>query len=494
MSWLTLNLVTMMYLVASVCFIQALKGLSSPASARIGNAFGMSGMAIAAVTTIALILKLRADAMAAGAAGQGGAGLALVALGVVAGGGIGATLARRVEMTKMPELVAAMHSLIGLAAVCIAVAAVSEPQAFGIAAVGQALPLGNRIELFIGTFVGAITFSGSVIAFGKLAGKYRFRLFQGAPVVFSGQHMLNLALAVLMVGLGLVFVLAPGTQPAWPPFLLMTAIAFLLGVLIIIPIGGADMPVVVSMLNSYSGWAAAGIGFSLNNAMLIIAGSLVGSSGAILSYIMCKAMNRSFFNVILGGFGGEGASGGGGGGGGETPARPVKSGSADDASFIMANAETVIIVPGYGLAVARAQHALKELVEKLTHKGVVVKYAIHPVAGRMPGHMNVLLAEAEVPYDQVFEMEDINGEFGQTDVVLVLGANDVVNPAARDPKSPIAGMPILEAYKAKSIIVNKRSMASGYAGLDNDLFYQPNTMMVFGDAKKVIEEMVKAVE
>jgi NAD(P) transhydrogenase subunit beta len=492
MSWLTLNLVTMMYLVASVCFIQALKGLSSPASARMGNAFGMSGMAIAAVTTIALILKLRADAMAAGASGHGGAGLALVALGVVAGGGIGATLARRVEMTKMPELVAAMHSLIGLAAVCIAVAAVSEPQAFGIAAAGQALPLGNRIELFIGTFVGAITFSGSVIAFGKLAGKYKFRLFQGAPVVFSGQHMLNLALAVFMVGLGLVFVFSPGTEPAWPPFLLMTAIAFLLGVLIIIPIGGADMPVVVSMLNSYSGWAAAGIGFSLNNAMLIIAGSLVGSSGAILSYIMCKAMNRSFFNVILGGFGGEGA--GGGGGGGPAPARPVKSGSADDASFIMANAETVTIVPGYGLAVARAQHALKELVEKLTHKGVIVKYAIHPVAGRMPGHMNVLLAEAEVPYDQVFEMEDINGEFGQTDVVLVLGANDVVNPAAKDPKSPIAGMPILEAYKAKSIIVNKRSMASGYAGLDNDLFYQPNTMMVFGDAKKVIEEMVKAVE
>jgi NAD(P) transhydrogenase subunit beta len=495
MNFVSMNLVTMMYLLASVCFIQALKGLSSPSNARMGNAFGMSGMAIAAVTTVALILKLRAEALAAAAAGggtAGGAGLALVALGVVAGGGIGATLARRVEMTKMPELVAAMHSLIGLAAVCIAVAAVSEPHAFGIAAAGQALPMGNRIELFIGTFVGAITFSGSVIAFGKLAGKYKFRLFQGAPVVFGGQHMLNLALAVVMVGLGLVFVFDAGAEPAWTPFLIMTAIAFLLGVLIIIPIGGADMPVVVSMLNSYSGWAAAGIGFSLNNSMLIIAGSLVGSSGAILSYIMCKAMNRSFFNVILGGFGGDSASGGGGGG--SAPARPVKSGSADDAAFIMANAETVIIVPGYGLAVARAQHALKELVEKLTHKGVIVKYAIHPVAGRMPGHMNVLLAEAEVPYDQVFEMEDINGEFGQTDVVLVLGANDVVNPAAKDPKSPIAGMPILEAYKAKSIIVNKRSMASGYAGLDNELFYQPNTMMVFGDAKKVIEEMVKAVE
>ncbi|KQX00352.1 NAD synthetase [Massilia sp. Root418] len=490
MSFISMNLVTMMYLIASVCFIQALKGLSSPASARKGNAFGMTGMAIAAVTTLALILKLRADAASAGAGN--GLGLGLVALGVVVGGGIGAYLAKTVEMTKMPELVAAMHSLIGLAAVCIAVAAVSEPHAFNIAQVGEALPRGNRIELFIGTFVGAITFSGSVIAFGKLAGKYKFRLFQGAPVVFAGQHMLNLVLAVVMVGLGLAFVFAGGVEPAWTPFIIMTAIAFVLGVLIIIPIGGADMPVVVSMLNSYSGWAAAGIGFSLNNAMLIIAGSLVGSSGAILSYIMCKAMNRSFFNVILGGFGGDAAAASSGGG--AQPARPVKSGSADDAAFIMANAETVIIVPGYGLAVARAQHSLKELVEKLTHKGVTVKYAIHPVAGRMPGHMNVLLAEAEVPYDQVFEMEDINGEFGQTDVVLVLGANDVVNPAAKDPKSPIAGMPILEAYKAKSIIVNKRSMASGYAGLDNDLFYQANTMMVFGDAKKVIEDMVKAVE
>ncbi|MRV75429.1 NAD synthetase [Duganella sp. FT92W] len=488
MSFISWNLVTLLYLVASVCFIQALKGLSSPASARQGNAFGMVGMAIAVVTTLALILKLQAEAQAS----TGGMGFGLVALGVLVGGGIGATLAKKVEMTKMPELVAAMHSLIGLAAVCIAVAAVSEPQAFGIAGIGEALPMGNRIELFIGTFVGAITFSGSVIAFGKLAGKYKFRLFQGAPVVFSGQHMLNLVLATVMVGLGLVFVFAGGTEPAWTPFLIMTAIAFVLGVLIIIPIGGADMPVVVSMLNSYSGWAAAGIGFSLNNSMLIIAGSLVGSSGAILSYIMCKAMNRSFFNVILGGFGGDAAAATASGG--AQAARPVKSGSADDASFIMANAESVIIVPGYGLAVARAQHSLKELVEKLTHKGVNVRYAIHPVAGRMPGHMNVLLAEAEVPYDQVFEMEDINGEFGQTDVVLVLGANDVVNPAAKDPKSPIAGMPILEAYKAKSIIVNKRSMASGYAGLDNDLFYQANTMMVFGDAKKVIEDMVKAVD
>jgi H+-translocating NAD(P) transhydrogenase subunit beta len=484
MDFLSINVVALLYLVASVCFIQALKGLSSPSSARAGNAFGMSGMAIAAVTTLALILKLKGSA-------PSGGGFGLVLLGVVVGGGIGAMLAKKVEMTKMPELVAAMHSLIGLAAVCIAVAAVSEPFAFGIIkVVGEALPFGNRLELFIGTFVGAVTFSGSVIAFGKLSGKYKFRLFQGAPVSFPGQHIVNLLVAVAIVALGLAFCFAGGVEPAWTPFVIMTALAFVLGVLIIIPIGGADMPVVVSMLNSYSGWAAAGIGFSLNNSMLIIAGSLVGSSGAILSYIMCKAMNRSFFNVILGGFGGDAAAAGGA----AQEQRPVKSGSADDAAFIMSNAETVIIVPGYGLAVARAQHALKELVEKLTHKGVIVKYAIHPVAGRMPGHMNVLLAEAEVPYDQVFEMEDINGEFGQTDVVLVLGANDVVNPAAKDPKSPIAGMPILEAYKAKSIIVNKRSMASGYAGLDNDLFYQANTMMVFGDAKKVIEAMVKAVE
>jgi NAD(P) transhydrogenase subunit beta len=480
MDFVSMNLVTMLYLVASVCFIQALKGLSHPSTARRGNTFGMSGMAIATITTIVLIIKLRSQT------GVAGPGLWLVLLGVAVGGSIGAMLAKRVEMTKMPELVAAMHSLIGLAAVCIAVAAVSEPWAFNIVGHGEPIPLGNRLELFIGTFVGAITFSGSVIAFGKLSGKYKFRLFQGAPVSFKGQHFVNLVLAVAMVGFGIIFCL---TQ-AWLPFILMTAIAFVLGVLIIIPIGGADMPVVVSMLNSYSGWAAAGIGFSLNNAMLIIAGSLVGSSGAILSYIMCKAMNRSFFNVLLGGFGGDAAAATGS----AQQQRNVKSGSADDAAFLMGNAETVIIVPGYGLAVARAQHALKELTQKLTHKGVTVKYAIHPVAGRMPGHMNVLLAEAEVPYDQVFEMEDINSEFGQADVVLVLGANDVVNPAAKDPASPIAGMPILEAYKAKTVIVNKRSMAAGYAGLDNELFYMDKTMMVFGDAKKVVEDMVKAVE
>ena len=325
-----------------------------------------------------------------------------------------------------------------------------------------------------------------MIAFGKLSGKYKFRLFQGAPVVYAGQHLINLMLALAMLGFGVIFFL---TQ-SWLPFIIMTLIAFVLGVLIIIPIGGADMPVVVSMLNSYSGWAAAGIGFSLNNPMLIIAGSLVGSSGAILSYIMCRAMNRSFFNVILGGFGNEA---GAAAAGGSAEQRPVKSGSADDASFMLGNAETVVIVPGYGLAVARAQHALKELTDKLVEKGIEVKYAIHPVAGRMPGHMNVLLAEAEVPYDMVYEMDDINGEFGQVDVVLVLGANDVVNPAAKnDPKSPIAGMPIIEAYKARTVIVNKRSMAAGYAGLDNDLFYMDKTMMVFGDAKKVIEDMVKA--
>jgi len=477
---MSMNLVTMLYLIASVCFIQALKGLSHPSTARRGNTFGMLGMAVAVATTIALIVKLKTESAGSGL------GYGLVALGVIVGGSIGAILAKRVEMTKMPELVAAMHSLIGLAAVCIAVAVVSEPWVFNIVGKDMPIPFGNRIELFIGTFVGAITFSGSVIAFGKLSGKYKFRLFQGAPVSFSGQHQLNLVLALTMLGLGIAFCV---TQ-SWTPFALMAAIAFVLGVLIIIPIGGADMPVVVSMLNSYSGWAAAGIGFSLNNSMLIIAGSLVGSSGAILSYIMCKAMNRSFFNVILGGFGGEAATASTG----TQAQRNVKSGSADDVAFLLGNAETVIIVPGYGLAVARAQHALKELTEKLTHKGITVKYAIHPVAGRMPGHMNVLLAEAEVPYDQVFEMEDINSEFGQADVVLVLGANDVVNPAAKDPKSPIAGMPILEAYKAKTVIVNKRSMASGYAGLDNELFYMDKTMMVFGDAKKVIEDMVKAVE
>jgi NAD(P) transhydrogenase subunit beta len=480
---LSMNVVTLLYLIASICFIQALKGLSHPTTSIRGNIFGMTGMGIAVFTTIGLIGTMAQNLQGASVS----QGLLLVVGGLVIGGAIGSTMAKRVEMTKMPELVAFMHSMIGLSAVFIAVAAVAEPYALNITAKGSAIPLGNRLELFLGAAIGAITFSGSVIAFGKLSGKYKFRLFQGAPVVFSGQHMLNLVLGIAAIGLGLAFMFTE----SWTAFFAMLALSFVLGVLIIIPIGGADMPVVVSMLNSYSGWAAAGIGFSLGNSMLIIAGSLVGSSGAILSYIMCKAMNRSFFNVILGGFGGDAAAGGAVG---DQAQRPVKSGSPDDAAFLLANADSVIIVPGYGLAVARAQHALKELTEKLTEKGISVKYAIHPVAGRMPGHMNVLLAEAEVPYDQVHEMEDINSEFGQTDVVLVLGANDVVNPAARTPGSPIFGMPILEAYKAGTVIVNKRSMAAGYAGLDNDLFYMDKTMMVFGDAKKVVEDMVKAVE
>ena len=474
---MSMNLVTLLYLIASVCFIQALKGLSHPTTSIRGNLFGMIGMAIAALTTAALIVQL---------SGQNRMGMAWVLLGLVVGGGYGAYRAKTVEMTKMPELVAFFHSMIGLAAVFIAIAAVVEPWAFQIVGKGEAIPAGNRLELALGSVIGAVTFSGSVIAFGKLSGTYKFRLFQGAPVQFAGQHKLNLALGLVLLA-NVVMYTVTG---AWVYFGIATALAFVMGVLIIIPIGGADMPVVVSMLNSYSGWAAAGIGFSLNNAMLIVAGSLVGSSGAILSYIMCKAMNRSFFNVIMGGFGGEATTAVAGG----AVQRAVKTGSADDAAFVLGNAETVVIVPGYGLAVARAQHAVKELAAKLTEKGIKVKYAIHPVAGRMPGHMNVLLAEAEVPYDQVFEMEDINGEFGQVDVAIILGANDVVNPAAHTKGSAIYGMPILEAYKAKTIIVNKRSMAAGYAGLDNELFYMDKTMMVFGDAKKVVEDMGKAIE
>lgn len=477
---ISMNTVTLSYLLASVCFIQALKGLSHPATSRRGNAFGIVGMALAIMTTAALIYSLAP-------AGRELPGLLRVVAALAAGGLLGAIMARRVEMTKMPELVAFMHSMIGLAAVAIAIAVVLEPVAFGIGSADMALPMGNRLELALGSLVGAITFSGSVIAFGKLSGKYTFRLFQGAPVTFAGQHRLNLLLGLLALACGAIFVV---TQ-AWWAFGVLLALSFLLGVMLIIPIGGADMPVVVSMLNSYSGWAAAGIGFSLNNSMLIIAGSLVGASGAILSYIMCKAMNRAFFNVLLGGFG---AGSSGAGAAAEQGSRSVKSGSAEDAAFMMSNAESVVIVPGYGLAVARAQHALKELSDKLGSQGVTVRYAIHPVAGRMPGHMNVLLAEAEMPYEQVFEMDDINSEFAQTDVVLVLGANDVVNPAAKnDPASPIAGMPILEAYKARTVIVNKRSMAAGYAGLDNELFYMDKTMMVFGDAKKAIEDMVKAL-
>ncbi|OVZ65775.1 MULTISPECIES: NAD(P)(+) transhydrogenase (Re/Si-specific) subunit beta [unclassified Pigmentiphaga] len=474
---MSMNAVTLLYLIASVCFIQALKGLSHPTTSIRGNVFGMTGMAIAMLTTSALIVEL---------SGGKTQGMGWVLGSLMAGGSFGALMAKRVAMTRMPELVAFMHSMIGLAAVCIAVTVVAEPWAFAITAKGYPIPGGNRIELALGAFIGAVTFSGSVIAFGKLSGKYRFRLFQGAPVTFPGQHKLNLLLG-LATGF---FIFGFWHSQSWLDIVLVIALGFILGVLIIIPIGGADMPVVVSMLNSYSGWAAAGIGFSLNNAMLVIAGSLVGASGAILSYIMCKAMNRSFFNVILGGFGGEASHMAAEGG----MQRTAKSGSADDAAFILGNAETVVIVPGYGLAVARAQHAVKELAQKLTGKGIAVRYAIHPVAGRMPGHMNVLLAEAEVPYDQVFEMEDINGEFGQADVAVILGANDVVNPAALQKGSAIYGMPILEAYKAKTVIVNKRSMAAGYAGLDNELFYMDKTMMVFGDAKKVVEDMIKAIE
>ena len=462
------NLVALSYLAASVLFILALKGLSNPLSARRGNRFGIAGMVLAVLTTLAITRRVD---------------LTLLALG--AGGAIGWLVARRVQMTQMPELVAAMHSLVGLAAVLIAIAVVNNPTAFGV---GDPVPVGNRVELFIGTFVGAMTFSGSVIAFGKLAGLGKLtRLFSSAPVVFRGQQVVNLTLAIAMIGLGVSFVLAPpGAQ--WLSFFAMTAVAFVLGVLVIIPIGGADMPVVISMLNSYSGWAASGIGFSLNNPLLIVAGSLVGSSGAILSYIMCKAMNRSFVSVILGGFGAaEGAAA-------ATEQKSFRSGSPEDVAFLLGNAESVIIVPGYGLAVARAQHAVKEMAQKLSAKGVTVRYAIHPVAGRMPGHMNVLLAEAEVPYDQVLEMDEINGEFGATDIAFVLGANDVVNPLAEQRGSPIYGMPILEAHKARTVVVNKRSMASGYAGIDNPLFYMDKTMMVFGDAKKVVEDIVKAIE
>ena len=466
---MTANEVALSYLAASVLFILSLRGLSHPLSARRGNLFGMIGMAIAILTTFAITRRID---LAIGA--------------ILVGAVIGVIVSRRVQMTQMPELVAAMHSLVGLAAVLIAFAVVNDPGAFNI---DFPIPSFNRLELFIGTFIGAITFSGSIIAFGKLAGLGKYsRLFSSAPVVFLGQHYLNLLLALFMIGNGLLFFTAT-PEGQWPPFITMTGTAFVLGILTIIPIGGADMPVVISMLNSYSGWAAAGIGFSLNNSMLIIAGSLVGSSGAILSYIMCRAMNRPFFSVILGGFGGADGTVAGG-----TEQKAVKSGSAEDVAFLLSNADSVIIVPGYGLAVGRAQHATKEMADKLMKKGIKVRYAIHPVAGRMPGHMNVLLAEAEVPYDQVFEMEDINAEFGDTDIAFVLGANDVVNPLAEQPGSPIYGMPILEAHRARTVIVNKRSMAAGYAGVDNPLFYMDKTMMVFGDAKKVIEEIVKALE
>ncbi|MBI2241088.1 MAG: NAD(P)(+) transhydrogenase (Re/Si-specific) subunit beta [Magnetospirillum gryphiswaldense] len=456
------------YLVAAVCMIMALRGLSSPETSRGGNTWGMVGMAIAIITTV-----LTPDTS-----------YVLIPLGILIGGAIGTIVAKKIEMTALPQLVAAFHSLVGLAAVFVAGAALSAPDAFGIVAPQGGIKMGSLIEMSLGVAIGAITFTGSLVAFGKLQG-----LVSGKPLQFPMQHPLNAALGLAMIVLIAIFSVSGGSVPL---FVLITLIALALGFLLILPIGGADMPVVVSMLNSYSGWAAAGIGFTLGNPLLIIVGALVGSSGAILSYIMCKGMNRSIFNVILGGFGGEVAGPAGGGGAGGDKA--VKAGSADDAAFIMKNSSKVIIVPGYGMAVAQAQHALREMCDLLKAEGVDVRYAIHPVAGRMPGHMNVLLAEANVPYDEVFELEEINHEFGTADVAFVIGANDVTNPAAKtDTASPIYGMPILDVEKAKTVLFIKRSMASGYAGVDNELFFRPNTMMLFGDAKKVTEEIVSAL-
>jgi NAD(P) transhydrogenase subunit beta len=461
------NMVAMAYLLASVLIIFALKGLASPETARRGNAFGMLGMGIAALVTLQMDVVQN---------------YAWIVAAIAVGGLFGGTVARKVPMTHMPQTVAFMHSLVGLAAVRIAVSAFVDPVSYGIANADGGLYLASRIELFLGTFIGAITFTASLVAFGKLQG-----ILSGKPLVFGGQHLLNLALGIVMIGAGILFCM----NEAMLPFVTMLAIALVLGVLLIVPIGGADMPVIVSMLNSYSGWAAAGIGFTLGNNMLIVAGALVGSSGAILSYIMCKAMNRSLLNVLLGGFGGEAAAGGAAA---QVADRPVKSGAAEDAAFLISNARSVVIVPGYGLAVARAQHALKEMVDLLMEQGVDVKFAIHPVAGRMPGHMNVLLAEADVPYDIVHEMDEINSEFADTDVALVIGANDVTNPAAKsDPASPIYGMPILDVAKAEHVIVIKRSLSPGYAGLDNDLFYMGRTMMLFADAKKACEEIKQAL-
>ena len=461
------NFIALAYLAAGVLFILALRGLSSPVTSRRGNMLGMIGMAIAIVAT--LFAAPPANALT----------WVLIIGGIAVGGGIGAITARRIAMTAMPQLVAAFHSLVGLAAVLVAAAALYAPHAFGIGEVGH-IHAGSLVEMSLGVAIGAVTFTGSIIAFTKLQG-----LVSGAPVVFPGQHFLNLALGIGLVVIIAIFCASESHAAFW----IVTALSLLIGVLIIIPIGGADMPVVVSMLNSYSGWAAAGIGFTLGNTALIITGALVGSSGAILSYIMCKGMNRSFFNVILGGFGGEVAGPAAG-----AEQRPVKRGSAEDAAFIMKNAGSVIIVPGYGMAVAQAQHALREMADKLKAAGVTVKYAIHPVAGRMPGHMNVLLAEANVPYDEVFELEDINSAFSNTDVAFVIGANDVTNPAAEeDPQSPIYGMPVLQVWKANTVMFVKRSLASGYAGIDNTLFYRDNTMMLLGDAKKMCEEIVKAM-
>jgi H+-translocating NAD(P) transhydrogenase subunit beta len=463
------NVVALLYLAAGVLFILALRGLSSPVSSRRGNMLGMAGMTIAILTTLGQI-----------GASDSPLTWLLIVLGLAIGGGIGAYIARSIPMTSMPELVAAFHSLVGLAAVFVAAGALYAPEAFGIGTPGNILAQ-SLVEMSLGVAIGAITFTGSVIAFAKLSGR-----MSGKPIILPARHLINLALFVVTVYLIYAFCLSGGSALL---FWAITVLSLVFGALIIVPIGGADMPVVISMLNSYSGWAAAGIGFTLGNVALIVTGALVGSSGAILSYIMCKGMNRSFVSVILGGFGGETAGPVAG-----AEQKPVKLGSADDAAFLMKNSSKVIIVPGYGMAVAQAQHALREMADQLKKAGVEVKYAIHPVAGRMPGHMNVLLAEANVPYDEVFELEDINNEFAQADVAYVIGANDVTNPAAEEDKSsPIYGMPVLQVWKAGTVMFNKRSLASGYAGIDNPLFYRDNTMMLLGDAKKMTEEIGKAM-
>ncbi|MBE9606429.1 NAD(P)(+) transhydrogenase (Re/Si-specific) subunit beta [Acetobacteraceae bacterium H6797] len=464
------TLSTLAYLVASVLFILALRGLSHPETSRRGNLFGMIGMGIAVLATLLQ-------------PGMGTGGIAIVLAGLLVGGGIGAFLASRIQMTALPQLVAAFHSLVGLAAVFVAAAAFYNPESFGIGTFGN-IKAGSLVEMSLGLAIGAITFSGSLIAFAKLQA-----LMSGKPITFKGQHLLNLGLGVLLLVLIIVFI-ATGSQVL---FWLIAILALAMGFLLIIPIGGADMPVVVSMLNSYSGWAAAGIGFTVGNLLLIITGALVGASGAILSYIMCKGMNRSIINVLLGGFGAE--SGGADAAASAADRGPVKAGSPEDAAYLMKNAAKIIIVPGYGMAVAQAQQVLREMSELLKKEGAEIKFAIHPVAGRMPGHMNVLLAEANVPYDEVFEMEEINPEFAEADVAFVIGANDVTNPAAKtDKASPIYGMPILEVGKAKTIFFVKRGMASGYAGVENELFFLPNTMMLFGDAKKVTQSIVQALQ
>ena len=469
MPHLSANFAAVLYTVSAVLFILALRGLSSPETSRRGNVFGMVGIAIAIVTTVLV-------------AGLSGQGLLLAGAGLAVGGVFGALIAKKIPMTDMPQLVAAFHSLVGLAAVLVAVAAFFSPESFGIGEVGSIKPA-SLLELALGAAIGAITFSGSVIAFAKLNGN-----MSGAPIMLPARHLINIALGIA-IGVVIFLMMQSGgadTHLMW----VLLGLTFVIGFLLIIPIGGADMPVVVSMLNSYSGWAAAALGFTLGNLALIVTGALVGSSGAILSYIMCKAMNRSFISVILGGFGADGAAAAAG----DKEQRPVKRGSAEDAAFIMKNASKVIIVPGYGLAVAQAQHAVREMADKLKEEGVDVVYAIHPVAGRMPGHMNVLLAEANVPYDEVFELEDINSEFANADVAFVIGANDVTNPAAKtDPQSPIAGMPILDVDKAATVLFVKRSLSPGYAGIDNDLFYEDRTMMLLSDAKKLVEDVIKSL-